>query len=136
MATLVLAAPAVAVSNIPISTGLTITLLPTTYSAQTLASVTLIQFANNGATLLHLVVAGSDTPVLNVLIETTAILGVSLVASTAFQTSAMATGKQYLYGPFSPRTFNDVNGNVNIAVTGTTSSSSYAGLLTLPGAAQ
>jgi hypothetical protein len=135
MATLSLAAPAAAVSNIPGASGLAITLLPLTYAGQTLASVTLIQFANTGGVLLHVVVAGADTPVFNLLIESNTILGVSLTAMTTFQTSAMATGKQYLYGPFSQRIFNDANGLVNIAVSGTVSASSYAGLLTLPGAA-
>lgn len=134
MATLVLAAPTFAVSNIPASTGLSITLLPVTYSGQALTTVTLIQFPNNGAVLLHLVIGGSDAPVLNPLIETNAILGVSLTASTAFQTTATSTGHQYLLGPFPPRIFNDANGLVNLAVTGTVSASSFAGLLTLPGA--
>jgi hypothetical protein len=135
MATLVLAAPLVPVSNIPGSSGLAITLLPTTYAGQPLTTVSLIQFPNNGAVLLHLIIAGADTPVLQPLVETNAILGVSLLASAAFTTSATSTGHQYLFGPFSPRVFNDANGLVNITVTGTVSSSSFAGLLTLPGAA-
>ena len=135
MATLTLAAPTFAVSNIPGSSGLAITLLPITYAGQPLTTVTLIQFPNNGGVLLHVIVGGSDTPAFLPLVETNAILGVSLTASTAFQTAAMATAKQYLFGPFSPRVCNDANGLVNITVTGTVSASSFAGLLTLPGAA-
>ena len=62
MTTLTLAAATASVSNTPTSAGIGITLLPTTYAGQGIGTNSLIQFANNGAVLLHVITGSGDAP--------------------------------------------------------------------------
>lgn len=103
------------------------TILPAT-EATNLTGFTGVNFVNNGATLLRLVVGASGAGTVTVFFTKT----VEGQAVTSFSI-AVANSTTYIIGPFSPSDLNDVNGLVQIDKSGTVTGDS-AGLYKLNGA--
>jgi hypothetical protein len=102
------------------------TILPATEPTN-LTGFTGVNFANNGAVLLRLVVgaAGVGNVTFNFSRTTEGQLPAPFVVAVANSTS-------YIFGPFSPSDFNDANGLIQIDKSGTVTGDS-AGLYLLPG---
>jgi hypothetical protein len=107
MTTLALAAPTVQIGSAsggtPGALVSTPNILPT--SETSLASNTGFSFPNNGAVLLRVCIGASGAGNLGFVLQRQ----VEGQAATAF-TIAVANSTNYLFGPFSPNDFNDVNG--------------------------
>lgn len=88
-----------------------------------------VTFPNNGAVLLRLVL-GAITPTISFLFER-GVLG-QLVGTALTTSSALTSAGIYIFGPFQPSVYNDVNGLVNFTLSVYTGSS--AGIYFLPGA--
>lgn len=91
-------------------------------------------FVNNGAMVVviyNTTAAGGTT--WNFLIQQT-VLGVSF-ATTSITGTTPSTIGSYVFGPFGPSKFNDVNNLCWVTQVGASAATSYIGLFTLPGAA-
>jgi hypothetical protein len=88
-----------------------------------------VSFPNNGAVLLRVVIGAAGTGTLSFLNERPT-LG-QLVGTVLFTTSALANNGIYIFGPFQPSIFNDVNGLAQFTMSVYTGNS--AGLYFLPG---
>ena len=88
-----------------------------------------VSFPNNGAVLLRVVIGAAGTGTLSFLNERPT-LG-QLVGTVLFTTSALANNGIYIFGPFQPSIFNDVNGLVQFTMSVYTGNS--AGAYFLPG---
>ena len=126
MTLLALAAPVTAIAGPPGGGGITGVVLPAAETA--IGANTGFTVPNNGAVLVRVVVgsagAGNIQFICQKLIE-----GV-LMPVTAFQ-QALANSTVYLFGPFRPSEFNDVNGLLNANLSVVTGNS--AGAYILPG---
>jgi hypothetical protein len=124
-----------AVTPLPAAT-LNITTLLTTPAAlpaaeaTTLTGATGFSFANNGATVLRVVMGAAGTGTLSFLFQR-GVLG-QLIGTALFTTSALANNGVYLFGPFQPSIYNDVNGLVQCTMSVFTGNT--AGIYFLPGA--
>jgi hypothetical protein len=122
MTILALPAPTVTLGGV-FSAG---TVLPATEPNAMVSGNTGLSFVNNGAMFLRLVVAGGGAGTVTFNLSKT----VEGQIPAPF-TQALANSTAYIYGPFSPSDFNDVNGLVQVTwafVTGNT-----AGLYFIPG---
>jgi hypothetical protein len=99
-------------------------------SENTIAAGGGVTFPNNGAVLLRVVIGAAGTGTLSFLFER-GVLG-ALVGTALFTTSALANNGVFLFGPFQPSVYNDVNGNANFTMSVYTGNS--AGIYFLPGA--
>lgn len=97
--------------------------------ATSIAAATGVTFPNNGAVLLRLVL-GAITPTISFLFER-GVLG-QLIGTALTTSSALTSAGVYIFGPFQPSVYNDVNGLVNFTLSVYTGSS--AGIYFLPGA--
>jgi hypothetical protein len=88
-----------------------------------------VSFPNNGAVLLRVVIGAAGTGTLSFLNERPT-LG-QLVGTVLFTTSALANNGIYIFGPFQPSIFNDVNGLAQFTMSVYTGNS--AGVYFLPG---
>src|SRR5580765_8290835 len=88
-----------------------------------------VSFPNNGAVLLRVVIGAAGTGTLSFLNERPT-LG-QLVGTVLFTTSALANNGIYIFGPFQPSIFNDVNGLVQFTMSVYTGN--RAGAYFLPG---
>jgi hypothetical protein len=102
------------------------TILPATEPTN-LTGFTGVNFVNNGAVVLRLVVGASGVG--NITFNFTRTTEGQLPAPFVV---AVANSTTYLFGPFSPSDFNDVNGLIQIDKSGTVTGDS-AGLYILPG---
>jgi hypothetical protein len=78
------------------------------------AAFTGVNFANNGATLLRIVVGASGTVTLNILFSRT-VDG----ALPAALTVVLANSTTYILGPWGPSNYNDGSGLIQMDFTGT-----------------
>jgi hypothetical protein len=132
MTTLALAAPTVnIISGVPGSSGITGVTLPASETA--FASYNALTVPNNGSVLLRVVTGAGDAPVFLFVVEET-VLGVALTSATLF-TQTLGANTTKIYGPFSPRVFNDANGLLNVSLTGGSVTNTSVGAYILPGAA-
>jgi hypothetical protein len=113
--------------TLPIGGSLTAGLvLPVSETNTFVAGNTGCSFANNGAILIRFVVGSSGTGTVSFNLQRT----VEGQLPAAF-TQVLANSTNYIFGPFSPSDFNDVNGLVQ--VTFPYASGNTVGLYTLPG---
>lgn len=102
--------------------------------ALTTGTAVQFNFVNNGAMVVviyNAAAAGGTT--WNFLIQQT-VLGVSFAAATMTGTTPSTIGS-YVFGPFGPSKFNDVNNLCWVTQVGASAATSFIGLFTLPGAA-
>jgi hypothetical protein len=126
MTVLALAAPVNSITGPPGGGGIAGIVLPAAETA--LTGNTGFTFPNNGAVLVRVVVGAAGTGTIQFVCQKT-IEGV-LLPVTAFQ-QTIANSTVYIYGPFRPSEFNDVNGLVNANLSVVTGNS--AGVYILPG---
>jgi hypothetical protein len=119
MARTTLPAPTLAIAQGPVGT-----VLPAA-EATSLATFTGLNFANNGAVLLRVVVGASGAGTITFNFQRTT----EGQLPAAF-TAALANSNAYLFGPFSVADFNDTNGLIQIDLTVVTGNT--AGLYSLP----
>lgn len=100
------------------------TVLPAS-EATSIAAGGAVQFANNGAMFLRVVIASVGTTITHVLQRT-----VEGQVPAAF-TQVLSTTTAYIFPPYSPSDFNDVNGLVNLSFSGTPTGAT-AGLYFVP----
>lgn len=123
---LALAAPTTAITGPPGGGGITGIVLPAAETS--LGTNTGFTVPNNGAVLVRVVVGAAGTGTIQFVCQKT-IEGVSLQL-TAFQ-QTLANSTVYIFGPFRPSEFNDVNGLLNANLSVVTGNS--VGAYILPG---
>lgn len=127
MAALALAAPTVPIGSASGSTPgagvITPNILPAAETA--LTGFTGFTFPNNGAVILRIVIGASGAGNLVFIAQRT----IESFAATV-TTIAVANSTSYLFGPFSPADFNDVNGLFNATLSVVTGNS--VGVYQLP----
>jgi len=122
-------AVALPAATLAITTNMTGTAAQLPASETSIAAGGGVTFPNNGAIVLRIVIGAAGATVVNFLNERP-VLG-QLVGTILFTTSSLANNGIYLFGPFQPSIFNDVNGLVNFTMVTYTGNS--AGVYTLPG---
>ena len=99
-------------------------------SENTIAAGGGVSFPNTGAILLRVVIGAAGTGTLSFLFSR-GVLG-QLTASPVFTTNTLANNGIFIFGPFQPSVYNDVNGLVQFTMSVYTGNS--AGCYFLPGA--
>lgn len=105
-------------------------ILPASEATSITGSPTAITVPNNGAVLVRIVVAVSGTGTIQ-FIEQKSIAGATLAATQFQQTLSNST--VYVFGPFAPSQFNDVNGLLNMQGTLLAASGNTIGVYSVPG---
>ena len=126
MTLLALSAPATSITGPPGGGGITGITLPAAETS--LGSNTGFTVPNNGAVLVRVVIGSAGAGTIQFICQKT-IEGVSLPL-TAFQQS-LSNSTVYIFGPFRPSEFNDVNGLLNANLSVVTGNS--VGAYILPG---
>lgn len=111
MANLVLSAPTTTLAGSPGAGTIAGLVLPASEATSITGSPTAITVPNNGAVLVRICVGASGTGTIQ-FIEQYAISGATLAVTTFQQTLSNSTN--YVFGPFAPSRFNDVNGLLNM----------------------
>lgn len=127
MTTLALSAPTTSLSGPPGGGGIAGIVLPAA-EAGVLTTFAGFSVPNNGAVLVRVCVGSAGTGTLSFICQKT--IEGALIATTVFS-QVVANSTSYIFGPFRPSEFNDVNGLLQATISVVTANT--VGVYILPG---